>query len=100
MSNCGPGHQPRGMNLNVTRATLADLWEGDHDIVVASYAPGMHKHRRVCRFIRFIHIWNQCGKGQALEVAEEERLPTSRPTAPLFTALLYLLPLRIPSKTA
>jgi hypothetical protein len=59
----------------------------------------MHQYRRLKRFKRFMAIWQQCGLKEAKKVAEEERLPMKRPTAPLFSALTYMLPIRIKSKT-
>ncbi|KAJ4367068.1 hypothetical protein N0V83_007598 [Neocucurbitaria cava] len=92
------GHQPRVMILDDTRISFADLWEGDFDIVVASYASIMYQFHRQQKFKRFVGLWRFSGREEAMRIAEKERLPTKRPTLPVFTALLEILPFRIPIK--
>jgi SNF2 family DNA or RNA helicase len=84
--------------LDDTRTTFAALWEGDYDVVLASYAAVMWQLRRLTKFWRFLHILRHCGRNAAEQAAKDEGLPTRRPTVPLFTSLLYLLPFRITTK--
>jgi len=86
------------MILDDARVTFADIWQGDFDIVVASYTTIMYQHKRLKGFKRYMSIWKQCGKDVADRVAEKETLPTKRPTLSVFTALLEILACRIPTK--
>ncbi|CAN9417804.1 unnamed protein product [Alternaria alternata] len=90
--------QPRVCILDDSRIDFATLFAGDYDIVLVSYSVVMWQLKRLEAYKYYLHIWRYCGKTVADEMALELRLPTRRPTTPLFTALLYMLPFRIVTK--
>lgn len=58
----------------------------------------MWQFKRLQLYKMYVHVMKYCGKETADQEAEENGWPTRRPAAPLYTSLLYLLPLRIQTK--